>query len=508
MGYDERLKELEQRKARARAMGAPKRLEARKAEGILNARERVDHLIDEGSFHEVGLLAVSEHPGDRERSAADGYVCGFGKLEGREVAVSSADFTTLGASSAIIAGKKLRHLSEVARVNGIPQVFFSECAGGRMPDIMGARGMGRVAEGLRYARRRETPWACAVLGQAYGNGTWQAMYSDFVAMRKGAVMAVSSPRVTSVALGEDLDPQELGGWEVHAKTTGLIDAVAETDEEAIDLVRKFLSYLPSHAGEAPPRAAPRDAGEDAGKLLKLVPEERTRGYDIRKVIRALIDEGSYFPLKEDFGRVAVTALARLEGRSVGVIAGNPKFKGGALDVEACEKIISFIVLCDSFNIPLVILADTPGFLVGSKAEHERVGAKIINFLQALDLATVPKFSIILRKSYGQAYINMGGGRSDEMAAWVGAEIGFMEPGTGVNVVFGVRKEDDPEAYEKHLQQLGRDDSPYELAGGFHAHDVIDPRETRAWLLRCLEIHTRRASGGVSEHLMATWPIKL
>ncbi|MCB0220812.1 MAG: methylmalonyl-CoA carboxyltransferase, partial [Chrysiogenetes bacterium] len=444
MGHDEKLAELKKRRESALAMGPEKRHAARTAGGVLSARARADYILDEGSFHEVGLLAVSEHPADRERSAADGYVCGFGKIDGREVALSAADFTTLGASSAIIAGKKLRYLSEVARVNGLPQVLLSECAGGRMPDIMGARGMGRVAEGLRYARRRETPWACAVLGQAYGNGTWQAMYSDFVVMRKGAVMAVSSPRVTSVALGEDMDPQELGGWEVHAKKTGLIDAVAESDEQALDLIRGFLSYLPSHAGEAPPRAeVPAGAGEAGAGVGDLVPTERTRGYDIRKVIRALVDKDSYFPLKEDFGRVAVTALARLDGRSVGIIATNPMFKGGALDVEACEKIISFIVLCDSFNVPLILLADTPGFLVGSKAEHERVGAKIINFLQALDLATVPKFSVILRKSYGQAYINMGGGRSDEMAAWPGAEIGFMEPGTGVNVVFGVRKEDDP-----------------------------------------------------------------
>lgn len=506
MAYRKQIDELRAREAKARAMGSPRRLEERRAAGVLNARERLDLLLDPDSFKETGLLAVSAREADRERSPADGMVSGFGEVDGRMVGVNSADFTTLGASSAYILGKKQFSVRNTCADNGLPLIQLIECSGGRIPDIMGASGIGMTGEGYHYEKRREVPWLAAVLGMSYGGGTWMTMLSDFRVMRKGAVMAVSSPLVTSVAISEEQDPEALGGWRLHTETTGLIDAAADSDEEAIAMLRRFLDYMPDHAGALPRRAdVPAGSDDDARTVLDLVPEDRGRVYDVRKVVRAVADKDSVFELKDRYAKSAVTALARLDGRVVGFVASNPMFKGGALDPDACSKITSFLVLCDSYNIPLIFLADTPGFLVGVEGERQKLAARIMTFIQALELTTVPKFALVLRKSFGQAYLNMAGGRADDTSAWFTGEISFMDPAVAVNVVYAVRREDDPERYDELLRQVSQDSSAYDLAAAYMARSVIDPRETRAHLKRLLEIHRRAPTGGIGEHRMATWP---
>jgi acetyl-CoA carboxylase carboxyltransferase component len=303
-----------------------------------------------------------------------------------------------------------------------------------------------------------------------------------------------------------VDDEALGGWDMQTAITGQVDLAVERDADALEALRRFLAYLPSHNMEPPPPAAvPSGSGAGSGRILDLVPESRAKVYDIRAVIACIVDAESFFPLKERFAKPAVTGLARLQGRSIGVIATNPMFKGGALDPDACDKITSFIVLCDSFNIPLVILADTPGFLVGVEGERRKLPGKIMNYMQALELATVPKLSVIMRKSYGQAHLNMGGGKCDEMAAWFTADVSFMDPNVAVNVVYGLKYEDDPERYSELAAELSRNTSGYDLAAGFQAQTVIDPRETRDWLARMLEVHQRRPTGGVGEHHLRTWP---
>jgi acetyl-CoA carboxylase carboxyltransferase component len=225
---------------------------------------------------------------------------------------------------------------------------------------------------------------------------------------------------------------------------------------------------------------------------------------VRKIIAALVDHDSAFELKPQFGKVAVTTLARLDGHVVGIVANNPLFKGGALDTDACDKITSFLVLCDSFNIPLILLVDTPGFSIGPEAERRRAPGKIMNFMNALSLCTVPKLSVILRKSYGQAYLNMGGGRnSDEVAAWPGAEISFMDPNFAVQIVHG-HQPDTPE-FAEALKEMERDNSVYGIAEIFGVQAVIRPEETRDHLIRLLEVHQLRRTHGVGEHLMRAWP---
>lgn len=508
------LEEYERRRKAALAMGGAEKLERRHKAGLLNARERIDYLADAGSFLEAGLFGRSSgNPADIDNTPADGKVAGFARIGGREVALVSNDFTVKGASSSSTNGRKIAHMKRVATMRGLPLVFLGESSGARMPDTMGASGMGSMlgSDPAQYQRLRETPWASAVLGQCYGSATWYACISDFNVMRKGAVLAVSSPLLCSLAINQQVDPEELGGWRVHTDITGIADLAVDSDEEALDAVRAFLSYLPQHHNQPPPvKAIPAGSGEGMAAVSAILPERRTQVYDMRKVMRALVDEDSLFELKARYGRVGVTALARMGGRTVGLVANNPMYKAGALDAAACNKITSFIVLCDSFNIPLVLLVDTPGFIIGTEAERQGAPGRIINFMNALSLCTVPKLSVILRKTYGQAYLNMGGGRnSDEVAAWPSAEISFMDPAYAVQVVHGGRGKaySDPTspAFQQELESMRLDSEVWNAAGLYAVQHVIRPEQTRDYLLRMLEVHELRLTGGVGRHLMQTWP---
>lgn len=505
MAFDRQRGEFEARRQRALAMGSPSRLAERKAAGILNARERISAILDDGSFIEAGLLATSARPEMRDKSPGDGVVSGFGRIDGRHVGINAADFTTLGSSSAEIHGKKQHYVRETSRRNGMPLVNLMECAGGRIPDIMGAAGIGRAGEASRYTHARTHPWASAVLGLTYGGGAFTCINSDFVVMRKGAVLAVSSSNVTSVAIAEDSDPEALGGWRLHSEATGFVDSVVDSDDAAIAQIKTFLSYMPDNANLPPPARTSFEEAPDARTLDTLVPESRAKVYDIRTVIRAIADRDTVFPLKERFARVAVTALGRIRGRAVGFVASNPMFKGGALDPDACDKITSFIVLCDSFNIPLVFLADTPGFLVGAESEKRRLPGKIMNFMAALEMSTVPKIAVVLRKSYGQAYLNMGGGKADITASWFSGDISFMDPAVAVNVVHGIKPGEEPERYGKLLDEVSAGTTAYELAAPFMAQMVIDPNDTRVFLADMLEVLSRRMTNGIGEHRLSAWP---
>ena len=498
----------EGRRSKALAMGGPEKLARRQAAGVLNVRERIDTLVDAGTFIESGLFGTSAtRPEDKDKSPADGKVAGFGKIDGRECAVVANDFTVMGASSSATNGRKIGHMKRVATSRGLPMVFLGESSGARMPDHMGSRGMGSLLgnDGTQYMRMRETPWVSATLGLSYGSSSWYAVLSDFCVIRKGAVLAVSSAQLASLAIKETVDPEVMGGWKVHADVTGFADQVAETDEEALGAIKAFLSYLPSHHNEAPPvRDVAPGSGDAMAGIAKLLPEKRTQVYDVRNIIRTIADQGSFFELKARFGKVAVTGLARLDGRTVGFVANNPLFKGGALDTDACEKITSFLVLCDSFNIPLVLLVDTPGFSIGTEAERKRAPGKIMNFMQALQLCTVPKISVILRKSYGQAYLNMGGGRnSDEVAAWPTAEVSFMDPTFAVKIVHGL--EPGQPGFDEAFARMNKDSEPWDMAAIYAVQSVIRPEDTRDYLIRMLDVHRQRLTNGVGQHLMHAWP---
>jgi acetyl-CoA carboxylase carboxyltransferase component len=508
MAFEQTLKELEERRAKALAMGGADKLAKRRSEGHFNARERIDYLIDPESFSESGLFAVSHRAVMRERTPADGKIAGFARIDAREVALVSNDFTVLGASSSVINMKKIKHVKQVACKRGLPLVLLGESSGARMPDRMGAAGRSTVAQDpTEYQRLRETPWVSALLGSCYGSSTWYSAMSDFIVMRKGSTMAIASARVTSMAINKPIDPEDLGGWRVHADKSGLVDLAVDTDKQALDAVRRFLSYMPGHNMEPPPEVAvPAGSDEGCKKILEILPESRAKVYDVRKIIDAIADLDSQFEIKARFGRSVTTSLARLAGRSVGFIASNPLYKGGALDVDACNKVTSFMVLCDSFNIPIVFLVDVPGFLIGVEGEIRGAPGRVINWMNAMSLVTVPKITIIMRKSYGQAYINMGGGRNcDEFACWPTADLGFMDPAVGANVLLGESQSDDSARRQQVAEDISQDTSAWGLAELYEAQTVIDPRDTRSYLIRALEVHRLRSSRGVGQHLLRNWP---
>jgi acetyl-CoA carboxylase carboxyltransferase component len=506
MKFERQIKQHEALAARARMMGGEDKLEKRRKAGQLNARERIDRLLDSGTFRETGLFGVSYIPEMRDSTPGDGKITGFGKIDGRRVGVVGYDFTVKGSSSSYTNNRKMAHVKDTGGKRGFPVVFLGESTGVRMPDIMG-EGMGMNFEGPRFLRTREAPWVAAVLGNAFGSAAWHACCSDFCVMRKGSVMAVASPRVVSMSLGREVTPEELGGWQVLAEHSGFADAVVDSDEQAIDTIKRFLSYLPTNNRQAPPAApVPEGSGEAVKSILDLIPESASQVYDVRKVIRAFVDLDSFFEVKERYGRSITTALARLDGRPIGIVANNPLYKGGAMDADACSKATDFIVLCDSYNVPLVFLQDQPGFLIGPDAEKRGVIGRVINWMNALLQVTVPRISIILRKSYGRGFINMGGaGIADEIAAWWTAEVSFMNPRTAVMVVHGVKEEDDPERFRDLLAEMARNGGAYDLAAVYGVKEVLDPRETRDYLKETLEVHTLRLSGGVGQHRLSNWP---
>jgi acetyl-CoA carboxylase carboxyltransferase component len=508
MAYEKLLAEFDARRAKALAGGGADKYAKRTAAGTWNARERIAYLVDKDSFLESGLFGASGVYADQaDETQTDGKLAGYGRINGRDVAIVVNDFTVKGASTSATNSKKIAHMKRVSTERGIPMVVIGESTGARLPDAMGARGMGQLLgnDNTQFRRLRETPMCAAAFGPSFGSSTWLACQADFSVMQKGAIVAVSSPRLVSMALGEKVNPEDLGGWRLHAETTGLIDQAVDKEEEVFDALKRFLSYLPSHCNEAPPDApVPAGSGADMDKVFAVLPESRTQVYDMKRIIRAVVDKDSLFELKPRFGKSVVTGLARLGGKSVGIVANNPLHRGGALDADACRKIVDFIVLCDSFNVPLVLLVDTPGFQIGTEAERAGAPGKIMNFMNAMTLVTVPHLSVIIRKSYGRAYVCMGGGRhSDDVAAWPTAEISFMSPEFATKIVHGVGMGEP--GYEEKLKLIEKGADVWGLAEVYAAQAVIRPDETRDYLIRMLEVYRLRMSKGVGQHLMRNWP---
>jgi len=508
IAHESLLAELDRRRARAAQMGGAEKLAKRKSRGQLNAQERLDLLVDPGTFAEIGLLGASGvFRDDEARTPRDGKIAGFAKIDGRQVGIVVNDFTVAGASTSATNSKKLGHVRRIATEKGMPFVHIGESTGARLPDAMGSRGMGSLLgnDPTQFRRTRETPWAAAALDTSFGSSAWLCCCSDFAVMRKGSVMSVSSPRLVSMAIGEQVDVEELGGWRLHADHTGLIDRFTETDAQAMQEIRTFLGFMPAHNLELPPSyPVSADVAHDQNAILEVLPEKRTQVYDMRRIIEIIVDRGSLFELKPRFGKAAVTALARLGGKSVGIVANNPMTGGGALSAEACRKIVDFQVLCDSFNIPLVRLIDTPGFVVGKDAERKGAPGLIMNLMNCTSLVTVPSITVIVRKAYGRAYVAMGGGRhNDEMIAWPTAEVSFMDPTFATTIVHGLNRED--AGFEDALARIQKDVEVWDMATIFSLQNIVKPQETRDHLIRMFDVYRSRRGPGVGQHLMQTWP---
>ena len=509
-----RLDELAARQAQALAMGGADKLARQQAKGRLNARERIAQLLDDGAFEELGLLARSDRAEVAAQTPADGKLCGYGSIAGRTVFVGADDVTVMaGAGGRVGVGKLLQHLSAAVE-KGYPCVQLGDAGGARVPDIMGAVGMMSMVYPITHSapRNRRVPLITAIMGECFGGSTWTASLSDLVIQVRGTAMCVGGPSILEIATGERATTEELGGWELHAKTTGLVDLFANDDAEALALVRHALSYFPQSARELPPVVRKGDAAlRRIDDVFERVPEDPRQVYDMHRLLEAAFDADSLLELKPGYDASLITALARLDGRVVGVLANNPKVTAGAMGPGACEKATSFICLCDSFHIPLIFLHDTPGFFVGKRAEEGQMPLKIMTMIEALHQCSVPRISLIVRKSYGMAHCNMSGGNmgSDCVLAWPTADISFMAPAVAVNVVHGRKLAalDDGGATRAALmEEIARANAPWEAAGRNYIDRIIDPCDTRIELVRALA----RACGpdgeaGRSQRKLANWP---
>jgi len=502
------------REARARLreeLGGRDKIEKLHARGRLTIRERIDRLLDPGTFQEIGTFARSERPEDAATTPGDGKVGGFGKVAGRSVAVAGDDITVKRGSSSVVGSRRVARVSEHAASHGFPFVYFGETGGARIPDCLGAEGFSKVAISLQSTRRRRCmPMVSVIVGESFGGSSFLAAFSDLVIQVRGSCLSVTGPRVIEMATGEAVGLEELGGVDVHAKLTGQIDRVAENEDDAIAQVREFLGYLPGDAWSLPPTAAWDGKLERDEAIYDLVPQRRSRAYDVRKVIAHLSDDGRYFEIKRDFGRSLSTGLTRIAGRTVGMIASNPMYFAGAITPDACDKATSFICLCDAFNIPLIFLQDVPGFMVGKKAEHERLLNKAITFAYALGQAEVPRLTVVMRKGFGLAYFSMSGSMmgGERVLAWPNAEIGFMDPAVGANVLYAEQlkaAENREQMLEQILAGFSKDTNPLGAAGIMHIDEVIDPAETKRWLRMELERIVVRPPARGQHKPLAHWP---
>jgi acetyl-CoA carboxylase carboxyltransferase component len=482
-------------------LGGVEKLEAIHERGEQTVRERIDALVDEGTFREIGTFARSLRVEDRPRTPGDGKIGGHARVDGRPVTIVGDDITVKRATSSVVGATKAWRLLNQALAAGQPVIYIGETGGARLPDAIGAEGFSALRIPWPNARRRRVPMATAIVGQSFGGSSFVAASSDFVVQVRGSTLAVTSPRVVEVAIGERVEFEELGGAEVHAHLTGQIDRAAGTDDEAFGLIRRWLDYLPSNAWSRPPRSEGGDVAYDP-ELGGLVPERRNRGYDIRRVLERVLDYQSLFELQPDYGRGVLCGLGRIDGHAIGVVANQPKFLGGTLGPDECLKITRLLCLCDAFALPLVILQDCPGIFVGRRVEHNRLLHRVIRLIQALTDSVTPKLTIVLRQAYGAAFFALGGSLmgSDSLWAWPGAEIGFMEPHIGANVLFGEA------ATDEHIAQLARSTSVFDAAAVMSIDEVIDPGETRPMLAARLDELAHRPMAPPEERPLAWWPM--
>ncbi len=488
-----KVDDLLRRRAEAKKMGGEARLQRQKERGKLDARARIDLLLDPRSFQEIGLLGT--HLGKMDSpTPADGVVCGTGWIEERPVCVASYDFTVLGGSIGVVGERKVSRLRELALRERVPMVWLVDSAGARLSaDPEEAAWITSFAD-TGYLFREQVvlsgvvPLVAAMVGPGAAGTAYIPGLADFVPMVRGtSSIAIGGPYLVKSIVGEEVSEEALGGSKVHTEVSGVADLEAASDAECLAAVREYLSFFPSRAGEKPPRrpsSDPADRREES--LLEVVPENPRQAYDVHKVISAIVDGARLFEIKPRWARNIVTGLARIDGWPVGIVANNPMQAGGVLDVNAADKAARFVNLCDAYEIPLVFLQDVPGFMVGSKVEQQgiiRHGAKM---MYAVASATVPKLTVVLRKAYGAGYYVMNGRayEPDLLVAWPGAEISVM--GAEGLVAIAAHKETDE--VKKQLAEAIRPhiDIQRTAALGF-VDDVIDPRETRPLLAHYLRL---------------------
>ncbi|MHB0970406.1 MAG: acyl-CoA carboxylase subunit beta [Thermoanaerobaculia bacterium] len=492
------LAQLRELRDQALLGGGTDRIEQQHGRGKMTARERLAVLLDEGSFQELGALAthnVSDFGVDEHRYPGDGVVTGFGRINGRRVAVFAQDFTVLGGSFGAVQSNKICRIQDLALESGIPLIGLNDSGGARIQE--GVRSL--AAYGEVFVRNvlasGVIPQISVIMGPCAGGAVYSPALTDFVIMtRDTSFMFLTGPEVIKTVTGHEVSVHDLGGADIHATKNGNTHLVADNEHAAIEQVKVLLSYLPQNNNDDPPRVAPYDPPDRMDAMLdEVVPSEDKASYDVRDVIRLVFDRDSFLELHAQWAQNAVIGFARLDGFSVGVVANQPAYLAGALDIDSSDKISRFTRICDTYNIPIVTFVDTPGFLPGVEQEYAgiiRHGAKIIYGYSA---ATVPKISVVLRKAIGGAYVAMSSKqlRCDLNFAWPTAQIAVMGPEGAVKILRRneLKKAADPAALEREFVREYREKffNPYRAADLGQIDEVIEPRETRPRLIRALEV---------------------
>lgn len=450
--------------------------------GRLTARERLALLVDDGSFREVGVLVTARaditvaREWDVERLSGDAIVTGMARVDGRPVAVVSFDYTVMSGTLGQGTDARLERTLAVALERGFPLVLLVEGAGGRIHERMGAFVAGGHHRFFDLSLMSGwVPVVAGVVGPTYAGHANLIGLADYVVMEQSATLALAGHRLVEAATGEKAEPEKLGGASMHW-AAGTVDDIVETEQDVMRRIREYLSYLPSNGRELPPRREHQSL-DMSEAVMDVLPHDRQQPYDMKDLMRLVVDGGEFLELRAGSARTVVTALSRIDGYSVGVLANNPKHSGGMLDVAASDKMAHFISLCDAFNIPLLFLVDVPGYMVGLQQERQGIVRRAARPLVELAQATVPRMTVVVRKAYGLAYHAMGGTefQPDLFVTWPTAEMSLMGAEAAAFIVGKGASDVAPEDLVRTFEQLAQ---PQRAAEAMRLDDIIDPRETR------------------------------
>ena len=486
----EKIEKLVERRAAAALGGGQRRIDAQHGKGKLTARERLALLLDEGSFEEFDAFVqhcCTNFGMEAQHIDGDGVVTGQGTIDGRLVFVFAQDFTVNGGSLSKTMSEKICKVMDLAMKVGAPVIGLNDSGGARIQEGIDAlAGYGEIFE-RNILSSGVVPQISAIMGPCAGGAVYSPALTDFTLMVKGtSYMFLTGPGVVKSVTGEEVSQEDLGGASVHASKSGVAHFAAESEQEAIDTIKKLLSFIPQNNLETAPERPTQDPVNRSDEALnEIIPDNPNKAYDMYKVIGSVVDDGEFLEIHKDFAKNIIVGFAHMGGRSVGVVANQPAVLAGVLDINASRKAARFVRFCDAFNIPLVTLVDVPGFLCGTQQEYGAVITNGAKLLYAYGEATVPKVTVTLRKSYGGAHIVMSCKqlRGDINYAWPSANIAVMGAEGAVGVLYG--KDADPEARKAEYEELFC--NPWQAAQKGYIEDVIEPRNTRFRIIRALAL---------------------